>query len=524
MNSLSLRFSCMLWTLSLVLIPLPAVSQALPDIASRSVKDLGKVVSTFQADSGRAILIEEEHTSRVGQIEIANILVRLYSRNGLRMIGLEGSTVPRLEPTWATKMLASDRLRIAARLLGDGELSSAEFVASAFSDVTVIGIDSPSDYKVELDDKAAVSEFIYLMLIAESSLSPADQAKFSKLLGEKKLNEAMDFAIDADPWTRRFGSLSKKKQDSVSTESMLKQLGLIEGEASKRHIAIPTELSADFQRLKTFMQAASRRSDYMVEQLARLVTAPDRPLVVGVIGAAHTEKMTALLRERKIAHAVVRPNAYDQHPIEATRIEEMESYRRKLKGRTVDDRGLGGLLDTHRKPPPVVNQRWLERKAAVYQATLAVVDKVLVAGGQPPYEFPSLPSGYRVDSSQISRIGEEIVFPIEFEGENGKQQTIWVRAAYSRNAAARSKDRQSIDERIERLLQDAGGGGRDGNGKPPRFTDAQKPEDPLGKKRPNADSKKPNEGSRQIAEGIYATFSSDRATAEKQAVLSASRV
>jgi hypothetical protein len=422
-------------------------------------------------------------------------------------------------------MSAQDRLRVSARLLGDGELSSAEFLASAFPDVRVIGIDSPSDYKIDLDDRAGVANILYLMMISQTSLKPADQEKLGKLLEQKKIKEATEFSINSDPWTKKAYAAITGSSRNVSIEATLEQVALVEAEATKRNVPIPPQLSRDLQGLKTFLQAASRRSDYMVAQIGKLTANSGNQVVAAIIGAAHTERMVQLLRERGIAHAVVRPNALDQRSEGVERSDEFQSYKRKLEGKSVDVRGLGSLLDRQRKPPPVVGQPWLERKASIYQATLAVVDRVLVASDQPPYRFDSLPPGFRVDQTKISRIGDEIIFPVEFDTDRGKQ-TIWVRAAYSRSAVALARDGRSIDERIERLLHDAGGGGRDGNGgdKPPVATSGKRPGDRPADKKPDAKSKKPAQDARQLAEGIYATFSSDRQTLEKQAVLSAGTV
>lgn len=511
--------------LSAVILALPicAAAQSLGEIVNSASKDLGKVVAVHQGSRGSVVLLEEEHTSRAGQIEIANILVRLYKRQGMRIVGLEGSTDSKLDAKWAVRMPPTDRFRVASRLLGDGELSSAEFLASAFADVKVIGIDSPVDYKVDMQDRASVASVLYLVLIAQTSLNPAAQEKLGKLLEQKKIKEATEFSINSDSWTKRVYATLTDRSRNPSIEVELDKISSIEAEAKKRSVPIPPQLSQDLEELKAFLQAASRRSDYMVTQIARLATDP-KQVVAAIIGAGHTERMTKLLKAQGIAHAIVRPNALDQRSEGTVRSDEYQAYKRKLEGKSVDTRGLGAILDRQRKPPPVVAQPWLERKASIYQATLAVVDRVLIAAVQPPYQIESLPPGYRVDTSKLSRVGDEIIFPIEFD-VGGAKQTVWVRAAYSRNTVAASRDGKSIDERIERLLKDAGGRGGDGNGgKPPGPPSKDAAGDRPGGKKPEGSAKKPNPDAKQLAEGTYALFASDRQAVEKQAVLSVSTI
>lgn len=503
-----------------------ASGRSLTEAANAVSLGLGKVTAVHAGRSGQVILIEEEHTSRIGQIEIAHMLVRLRKSNGLRVIGLEGFTAAKLQPKWTARMNSRDKLRVASRLLGEGEISSAEFIASAFDDVTVVGVDSSADYKVDLSERAGISRVMYLMLISQTSLKPAELGKLQSLLEQEKIDEAIEFSISSDPWTKKVYRDLTKPAGNTSSELRLQQLEMIEIEVKKRRIAIPNPLSKDFQNYKEFLRAASRRSDYMVDEIAKLMSPASNSPVAVIVGAGHTDRVVALLRKKEIAVAILRPNALERRSQGEMRGNEILSYKRKLEGKSVDVQGLGALLGGNRKPPPVSNYAWLERKASFYYATLAVVDHILVAANQPPYKIDSLPIGYRVDFSKLSRNGDEIIFPIEHDVESGERQTVWVRAAYSKNLAARNSNTELIEARISNLLLEADSGGRNG-GKPPSNTGVRRAEggsDPKKSSKVDTKAKRPSEDARHIAEGIYASFANDKATLEKHAVLESDKL
>lgn len=484
--------------------------------AGAIAKGLGQVTQTRDGRAGTVYLFEENHVSKAGQIEIATMLVRLYNTKQLRTVGLEGFTGDKLVAPWATTMRPRDRLRVAARLLGDGELSSAEFLSAAYPDVVVAGIDDEKDYKVEVSGKAGAASTFYLLLIAERSMSEKSKSRLQDLLQKDQQEEALEFAIKSDPWTKRKYEEGRSVATSLSTEATLGNLSAIEAEANKRGVEIPPELAENMRSLKGFYLAAERRSDVMAVRLARLAK-PGAP-VAGIVGAAHTSKVVSALAQQGVAVTVIRPNALS---VVSMRIDqgEYDGYGRKLKGLSVDKSGLGAILQKQRKPPPVISQSWLRTKAGIYQTTAEVVGRVLVSLDKPPYNFANLPAGYVVDPKKLSRVGDEVVFAIEFDGDNGRE-TIWVRAAYGNSVADKDKSRANIDERINNLLAEAGDRG-DGNGKePPKPPKTGGPDtEPPGKSGQGSKGRTPTEGSRQVAPGIYAHFSKDRAVVEKQAAL-----
>ena len=378
----------------------------------------------------------------------------------------------------------------------------------------MVGIDDEKEYQVQVSQRAGAAPLFYLLLIAEKTMPEPSKKKFNDLFQAKREQEAIDFALNGDPWTKRKYEESRSRTQRESVDAQLSYLSSVEDEAKRRGAQIPAELEQNMQELRKFYLAADRRSDAMVARLVKLAKAG--PPVAGIIGAAHTEKMLGLLAKQGVAIAVVRPNALiglETTPVDPV---ELAGYERKIKGLPVDEKGLGGLLSTKRKPPPVLMQPWLEHKAGVYDATAAVVDSVLVSLDRPPYKFAAnLPTGYVVDPKTVSIVEGEVIFALKIPGAT---DPIWVRAARSTRVNDLDKRRADIDERIKRLLGEAESA--DGQGPPnkpppsPRAT-AEPPEPPSGRGKKGT----PREGTVRLAPDIYARFSNSEEVIKKESAL-----
>src|SRR5258708_19082876 len=62
------------------------------DVANEIANGVGTVQKTVAGgEKGPIFIFEEFHTSRIGQLQIAVMLLRLHEKYGLKRIGLEGS-------------------------------------------------------------------------------------------------------------------------------------------------------------------------------------------------------------------------------------------------------------------------------------------------------------------------------------------------------------------------------------------------------------------------------------------------
>src|SRR6266404_2773554 len=132
------------------------VSPHISEIANDISKGVGSVQQTSATGrNGPIFVFEEYHTSRIGQLQIAVMLLRLHNKYGLKKIGLEGAiqTGARLNAEWFHGLGGNDatqeREDLSVRWLAEGEIGSAELMTLDFPDVEVYGIESSAEYSVE---------------------------------------------------------------------------------------------------------------------------------------------------------------------------------------------------------------------------------------------------------------------------------------------------------------------------------------------------------------------------------------
>src|ERR1017187_4142386 len=181
----------------------------LNETATAVAKGVGTVGSAWnEGGKGTVFVFEEFHTSRVGQLQIAAMLLRQHDRQGVRKIGLEGAiqSARPIDATWyhnaAGDGAKSAREDVAVRMLGEGEISSAEFMTILFPDVIAFGTEIASLYNTELTTRGN-PKFDYLLAIAEKGLSQQDIRNVNSLLEKKQQKEALEYMLSADPWVKQ---------------------------------------------------------------------------------------------------------------------------------------------------------------------------------------------------------------------------------------------------------------------------------------------------------------------------------
>src|SRR5215213_2288084 len=133
-------------------------------------KDVGKVVAAGEGSKPLSVVVfEEMHTSPVGQMEIALMLLRLQKQYRLQLISLEGAMASKgsLPVEWfvnSSDSAETKRARhaVALRMLRDGEMSAAEFIALVRPPVQVRGNELESDYAVGTPEKNPTSRLFEL--------------------------------------------------------------------------------------------------------------------------------------------------------------------------------------------------------------------------------------------------------------------------------------------------------------------------------------------------------------------------
>lgn len=384
-------------------------------IATEVGKGVGKVIAAGQGSKNRTLFIfEETHDSRIGQLEIALMLWRLQKHQGLRQVSLEGAFVAKgaLPAKWFHDLtggtVQQSGWETALRLLLEGEISAAEFIALVQPAVQVKGNEIESEYSVEASKSNAALG--YLISIAEKSLAASDAQRVNELAKAKKIDEALDVIFSKDSWAKeRYQKLYGKI--ITSTEESTAILREIETKARALGVRIEAQQEAGFREDLNFYQMASKRSCTIVKNTLAMMDAESTAPVALLIGAAHTPKVIELIKAAQVNYVVLSPLSLVT-PTEAGKLTG-QTYIRKSNLKSVDEEGmLGTLLAGRKKPSTILDKQWLKSKAEIYTST----DRIVAEAQNGPVpsdglkaELQSFPS-IKIDwsSIKISKAGNVV--------------------------------------------------------------------------------------------------------------------
>lgn len=430
----------------------PAAAWNTKTCLDRVTAKVGEVRGRSGTDGQVPVFVfEEYHTSKAGQIEIAIMMLRLYTEYGLRHIALEGY----LEGTtvsakWFHEDKATDsrQRQVALQLLEQGEISNAEFLAMVFPDVKLHAIETKEHYHVKLEGAAASAPTMYLMLIAAKSINPrnlsaAQVAELQRLQKDpKKVREYVDFVLGLDPWTAKRHKAMQLEGKTISLEDLLPTYQEIEKRAAEVKAEIPEAQRKGMHDLIHFFESRHAASDTMVDRTAAVTKrAPKAPSAM-IIGAAHSKRVCELLEKQMQPYVLISPNnlrGSDKSNL------SMAAFDRKGHKKSIDEEGaLGALIDgrdptKRKKPESVLNELWLQAKTqlAVLSARVAEAAGKIGApqpAGDPPFGLSeadlSRPQ-VRINRGTIQRAGNDVLFQVVmFPDEPNARRELWMRAAY----------------------------------------------------------------------------------------------
>jgi hypothetical protein len=390
-------------------------------------------VRPIPLDGGPLFVFEEVHTSRIGQLQIAIMLDRLYERSALRTVGIEGLAGPTtpLDASWFHAMggpeARQEREDVAVQLLADGEISAAEFMLLVFPDVSVYGTESTEEYNQKLEVES-LPEVTYLVAIALRSVTPEGVAKAQVLVKRGKQGDAIDYLLNADPWVRqRYQTLTDRS--NLSSEARLALIRELRSRASEIGVAIESQPREDLERMEQFYQNSIQRSFTMVNHILTLPSIAARVPTAMIVGASHTEDIAGLLAKDHIGFSVMRPQAFDRRAGQLT----FEQFKRKSVGKWAHNESgsLGRIFNAQRKPPPVLNQA----QGRTYIATMlaaVLLAKAARLGQQPPDSILVLPglAGLRIDQESFTSDAYHLVFRAEAVGAGEPWKEIWAKVSY----------------------------------------------------------------------------------------------
>jgi hypothetical protein len=337
-------------------------------------KDVGKVVAAGQGRSnGSLVVFEERHDSRVGQMEIALMLLRLQRQYGLQLVSLEGAIASKgnLPVAWFKNPADNNetkrtRQAVALRMLRDGEIGAAEFIALVRPQVQVSGNEIQSEYDVSPPEDGNPAGSL-LGGIALQYLTPAQIQKFGELMDAEKIEEARSIIVNSDPWVKeRFQKLSG--ESDRSTEELMPVLEEIRAKSAALNIKSDNALETQLNQLVHFYCVASKRSKTIVDLTQKMIAQTKATSVALNIGAGHTPKVVELLKTAGVSYVVISPLALATKARAGDLPED--AYKRKQKRGSVDDAGLlGAILDGRKKLPPSVAEQSYQSKSEIFLAS-----------------------------------------------------------------------------------------------------------------------------------------------------------
>jgi hypothetical protein len=403
--------------------------------------DAGKLGDAKGSSRPFVVVFDEMHSSRVGQVEIAIMLNRLYRRANLRHLALEGSVLEKEMPdlSWFSALPdAGIRTTVALQLLRQGEVSAAEFAAMVLPGFRLHPIERGDEYRVELPDTAWNAYTGYLVAIAMTSIETAEAEQAVALFDQGRREEALQFIIDTDDWTSTRNEILERPAALVTTEEM-KQLGT-ELEARAQEVgADVSEYRDDLRTARTFFDTAAQRSETMAAKTAELATerVGDCAPIAMNIGAAHTPQVRDLLSQSGMSYASVSPLSLTSDSNNGSL--STEAYDRKLRGQSVDPAGTpGAVLDGRRKPPLTIDQDWFEAKTTLSYATIVLARAAAGGDDEPPFNLDQKQLGLGGSGPDSSHIAIDLstvrVVPVDtrkeviFKATYKKRATFWVRA------------------------------------------------------------------------------------------------
>ena len=316
------------------------------------------------------------------------------------------------------------------RLLKEGEIGAAGFLALTYPDVVLHPIESRPEYVVETTAGAA-----------DAAIALA--RRLDAGLGDR-VKQTIDSASN--------GTL-------VPAEDQLALAEEVEHLRLNKHVQLQGKQATAWQSWLAFWRGRVAGTRTMFDATTAFADQLALPIVVMNIGAAHTSEMVKRLNDSKRPYAVVSALAQTTN----NHAGDLEvGFDRKYRHLSVFTDGFltSALLDGHKKPEPEFNDPWFRAKAETYLLVDAVVSRVLTsesAGGGPPFGFSkgdlqrSLTS---IDPSQISVIsngpnGQAVLFPLRLAPfPHRKVATIWVKAALG---TARSPS-DSVEDLLQTVL------------------------------------------------------------------------
>jgi hypothetical protein len=452
---------------ALVLFACCAVAQrayaATKDVANKIAEGVGKVGQTKDAGAATLFVFEENHASRAGQLQIAVMLLRLYRQQQATRIVLEGLIAPgTLDGRWFQQAggagVRTYREDVAVRMLAEGEIGAAEFMALLFPDVTLHGPENAADYAVELNVKGSPSTE-YLLSIADKLASDSDRAKVNDLLNAGQGQKATEFLLSRDAWVAEH--YRAVQQPMISHRGVSVMYDEIVQKARDLQVPIEPETGKQMAQVVNFWKTARKRSLRIGSTAVEAARSANRRPIAVSLGAGHTEEVLDLLQQGGLSFALLTPRA-GLDPDTAVLTPDQLGRKDRRQFVRVTPGTLGGLLNAQRKPPPIVDTAQAQSWANMYLVSELLAEAV--RNGNPPLLDQQMKSltGVRVDPTSLERDGYDVLFKAFLSDTSGHNREVWARVG----TTDEPYEVVDLEKKLERAIDELDGRGR----RPPKGT------------------------------------------------------
>jgi hypothetical protein len=480
-------------------------------------REAGTVKTVSEGEVGAPIVvIEESHDSRAGQLETAIALSRLHDRFGLRDVVLEGlfkeapeeGTPP---PEIATKGSTLERAGYMARLVGEGEIGGAEFATLIYNDVALHPAETVTEYSAGLKINGQVAAILYLGQVAISSLDEESQAKAvayaenlqahpDESISDEKERQVLtamkitEYFIGLDPWSKGVLAKLRDRKTAPSIEGEIALFESIIQRGDEHNTKIPDDLRQALNGYLDFLRKRSAASSTIVSSVANVADDPKVPLVAVNIGAGHTERVCALLKEAKRPFVLLSLEALHREndgsklaPRELARKYAREPVQGGILGKSLLEIYPIRAEAAKNKPQTVLQEDWFKAKAELYASTAGLLTALGGGYGSGPPNTPNvgrtttppeddgwshigwgaddprrknLESNRHIyinpDSIEVRREKgkEEVLFEAVLTNSSGHRKSVWVKAGRVEHLNSDRDSPKTVEDVLKRELEE----------------------------------------------------------------------
>ena len=388
---------------------------------------------------GPVVILPERHDSRLIQAQFTWALDMLRESCGINSIALEGM--------YAGETMSAEQIKggseivnqsVSLALLEMGEIKAPEFMYLV-KNSSVFGIEKESEYAVTISKEA--NQAYYTALFISIALDQGEDVFKQGWESYKKKEITFNTLLSLNPWTYETDEIINKSMSPTEVRDRLIEL------EEKTWDDMNKQTRADFQRFKDFHTTVYQRSLTMAGNVFQKLKKKNEGLAM-IIGAAHTEDITAYFDENKVSYYVLEPSGLNAVDIWSN-LTAKEYERKSTETSVFANKQIKEFFMGRRNSRPVVGKAWFKKEREMYYFLYEMSGW---AFSDPPPDMANIPAGYglRVIGDSIERLGpKDIMFTVE----NEKGNSINIRIAENRHNAGNVTLREALREMMVRLSQ-----------------------------------------------------------------------